>query len=67
MNIYMVKTVTTDDGSVNWFFVAAQDRAEVLEYCEDDVTKVLDIVDNLADMAQEVRREFDSVALVRNV
>ena len=67
MQLYMVKTIEVETGATNWFFIAAEDADEVRTMCEDDVTKIVELIDRPADMASCVRSEYGSIALLAEV
>lgn len=64
MKTYMVKVHSSDDDSTAWFFVAANDEAQVRDYLEDCTSTIVEIVVGDADIAQALKHEFDHVALV---
>jgi len=67
MQLYMVKTVLVETGETSWFFIAAESVDNVREICEDDVSKIVELIDHPADMADAVRHEFDCVALLAQI
>lgn len=67
MQLYMVKTIEVETGEMNWFFVAAENVDHVRAMCEDDITKIVELIDHPADMADVVRHEYDLVALLAQV
>ena len=67
MQLFMVRVVDVKEQSSNWFFVAANDVREVREMCEDNESKIVDIIDAGADMAEVLDKEFDGMVLCNNV
>lgn len=63
MKTYMVKVHSSDDDSTAWFFVAANDEAQVLDYLEDCTSTVVEMYSGDA-MTEKLKTEFDHVALV---
>ena len=67
MSLCMVKVVENETGEPRWFFLNAEDHAEVLSLCEDSVSTVIEVVSGENAIKQRLASEFDGLALVGNV
>ena len=67
MQLFMVRVVAPKEQTSNWFFVAANDVREVREMCEDNESKIVDLIDAGAAMAEVLDKEFDGIVLCNNI
>lgn len=63
----MVKVELSDDNSATWFFVAANSEVEMREMVEDSTSRIVEFTTSPNQMADNVRTEFDHVALITNI
>lgn len=67
MQLFMAKVQSSDDDSTNWFFVSALSEADAREMIEDCTSHIIEFTSDPADMASNVKHEFDHVALITNI